>query len=122
MTLKTVIIKGVRIVGMHHYGGRLALEAGYHVRPEPDNPKDKMAVAIKDGERNVGYISRSMAHALFPVLIDVQGIILIRIKSAPEVVNRKQGPFQRGNLGFRVPESEYISICAKLRERGVNAC
>ena len=48
MTLKTVIIKGVRIVGMHHYGGRLALEAGYHVRPEPDNPKDKMAVAIKE--------------------------------------------------------------------------
>ena len=118
---KTVIIRGVYVVGVHHYGsGRLAIDAGYHVVPEPHNRYDPKAIAVKDGERIVGHLSRATAHALFSVISNyARSSVMLRIKEAPEVRSQRQGPRQKGNLGFKVDECEYETVVEQIHRNGL---
>lgn len=102
--MKTVVIYSVYVVGMHHYGSRqLEVGAGYRVRHEPDNVIDPNALAVFKHEQKCGYIKREQSSALVQLFNSnvIQSRVFLKPKFEPVIKNRRKGPEQRCNMGFR---------------------
>ena len=118
--MKTVIVKMIPVVGMHHYASsHLTIEDGFTVVPEPNNPYHSKALKVCDRKTGniVGHIARKFANELFQVICDyAQGSALIRIKTTSKVRRKSEGPSQLGNLGFRVQDDDFLTVSDKLNE------
>lgn len=114
--MKKIIIESVYVVGMHHWGGReLKIGEIYYINHEPSNPKDGKAVAVytdKEKKFKRGYLRREDANFISLLFKENlgQGHFYLKPKSIPEKFNRRAGPLQRCNIGFRCNEEDVDRI------------
>ena len=69
--MRSIIIFPIYVVSMHRYGrSQLQVGCGFVIQPEPSNPFDSNALAVKDrfGGQVVGYVRRQDAAKLAPIL------------------------------------------------------
>lgn len=125
---ETIVLRSMFVVGMHHHSSRrgLQIEEGYTIETEPGNRYDPLAIVVKNRDEGpspttVGYLCRRQAHQLFPILEKyASGKAMIRIKGELEIRDRRQGPRQRGNVGFRVEKEIYGTVAEALEQRGLH--
>ncbi|KAJ8305242.1 hypothetical protein KUTeg_017208 [Tegillarca granosa] len=87
--------------GMHHWGCReLVIGVAYTLLIEPNNPKDKYAVAVMDGDRRRAYITRDQARKLSYIMdtTNIVGKIYIKFHYPAEVQSNRIGPDRKGML------------------------
>lgn len=118
-------IPDLRAVGMHgdHWGApQLVLGKSYTLVREPENTRDVNAVAIKDGHTTKGYITRKDACRLAPIMDSslVRGPVYAKFHHPAEVVSKKLGPQQMGNIGFKVLAEDQPKVQALLKSWFLN--
>ena len=88
--MKTVAVYAVYVVGMHHWGGHeLCVGDFYFIKDEPENTKDKNAIAIfADNEFKYkrAYLSRDDASVVSNLITEnlICGKIYLKPKSPAE--------------------------------------
>ena len=105
--MKNVIIKGVYVVGMHHWGRReLEVDVVHYCKPEPTNRYDRNAVAVFSDaalQKTAGYLRREDASSLHNVLMTfADGKVYLKAKMSAAKFNRHKGPMQLCNVGLSV--------------------
>ena len=109
-------------VGMHHWGARhLHVGAGYYLKPEPNNPADKNAIAIVEESGVVkAYLKRENAFIMSRLLIiDISPLWMLKPKEDLCVLSRRLGPQQRCNVGCKISEENLVQAKAFLIEQNI---
>lgn len=114
--MKKVAVYTVYAVGMHHWGGHeLCVGDVYFIKDEPENTKDKNAIAIfADDELKYkrAYLSRDDASVVSQLIREnlTCGKIYLKPKSPAEKFQKRCGPKQRCNIGFMCAEESVDKI------------
>ena len=108
-----MIIKSMKAVGMHHHGNRsLIIDAVYQVKREPENPYDRKACAIVDGNRTVAYLDRRSARLIAEIADQsiISGPIYLKPKHPLDVKSQREGPYHFCNVGFKIHSHHIDSL------------
>lgn len=116
--MKSVIIRNVFAVGMHHWGPReMPIGVVHYCKWEEDNPKDQCAIAIfanKELTRRVAYIRREDSSKLFKIFRDgfvKDNICYIKAKQpVGSKFSRRTGPMQNISLAFKCNDENVTSV------------
>ncbi|KAJ8321704.1 hypothetical protein KUTeg_000175 [Tegillarca granosa] len=119
--MKSVIIRNIFAVGMHHWGPReMSIGVIHYCKWEEDNPKDQCAIAIfanKELTRRVAYIRREDSSKLFKIFRDgfvKDNICYVKAKQpAGSRFSRRTGPMQNISLAFRCNDENVTSRMPK---------
>jgi hypothetical protein len=121
-----VVIRGVSLVGMHHWGiTDLPVGSAYMLRPEPDNVADSNAVAVvelKSPHQKRGYLSRTWAKKLQKIILNqpcLVSLALLLVRRTRRVVHYWTGPEHRCTVGFSCQEDQKEDLEAMLRHQNV---
>lgn len=111
--MKTITLKNIRAVGMHHYGHReLVVGEIYQLNAEPTNPYDHNAIAIYDSSRKVGNLKKASASAISDVyklnLADLN--FEYKPLSSPQCSNKRTGPEQNGIATFKCTSTDVEKV------------
>ena len=102
------------------------MSAIYGMKPDRDNAYHGNAIAVLDGQRVVGYLSRKCADKLIFIfnedipLKTTKGKVFLRPKEKAEVRHYRKGPQQLVNVGFKCADDKVERVRSKLTSEGLN--
>lgn len=120
-----ISIRPLFIVGMYQqcHKQQLEIHSVFTVKPEPENPFDKNAVAVYDGCSRVAYIRRDLSIHLCNFLQhNSSNIKRVLLKPERESKPSVKGPEQFCSLIIDIDEQHLPSLEASLKGTGLFIC
>jgi len=119
--MKTVILKNVYAVGMHHWGSKeLCIGATYFCAKEESNPWDRNAVAVFGDsglKHKVCYLRKEDAKNINPIFGYLKGKSYLQLKTQMgiEKYSKYKGPQQNCNIEFECENGDIPKILSFVK-------